>query len=92
MSDFKFNNGDSVKDIITGYEGVIIGRTDWLTGCNTMGVLTRELKEGKPQEPNWIDENRLNLINEKEVILNKKEQPIDPGGPIISIPQQSNQR
>lgn len=36
MPAFKFNNGESVKDIVhTGYEGVIIGRCDHLTGCNT---------------------------------------------------------
>lgn len=38
------NLGQVVRDRITGYSGVVIGRTDWLYGCVRYGVQSTELK------------------------------------------------
>lgn len=63
MYDFQFNLGDEVKDRITGFQGVIISRTQWLTNCNTYGVKTRSLdKDGKPQDSCYFDEPNLELV------------------------------
>ena len=36
--DFKLFLGDKAKDLITGFEGIIIARTQYLTNCNTYGI------------------------------------------------------
>jgi hypothetical protein len=54
-----FNLGDIVRDPLTGYEGTVIGRTMWLWGCVTIGVLSKELHDGLPIESQWFDEDRL---------------------------------
>ena len=64
---FKFNLGDVVRDTITGFEGVIVSRTQWLYNCNTYGVKSRELKDGKPQDAVYFDEPQLELVSEKEL-------------------------
>lgn len=58
---FKFELGDTVKEKITGFEGVIMGRTEYITGCRQYGILHRKLKDGRPQDWMWIDEERLKI-------------------------------
>ena len=40
--------GFTVKDIITGFTGVVTAKTVWLNGCIRYGVQSRELKDGIP--------------------------------------------
>jgi len=56
MVNFKFELGEEVKDEVTGYKGIVIGRTQWRTNCNTYGVKSKKLKDGIPQDAVWIDE------------------------------------
>lgn len=51
--------GDEVVDSITGFNGVAYGKTDYLNGCSRIAVQSRELKDGKPVELQWIDEAQL---------------------------------
>jgi len=58
--DFKFDLGVTVKDIITGFKGVVRARCDYLTGCNTYGVQRKGLdKEGDVYTWKWLDEDQL---------------------------------
>ncbi len=59
MSEFKFTLGIKAKDKITGFEGIIIGRGDYLTGCNTYGLKPKVDKEGKTQKLEWFDEGTI---------------------------------
>ena len=43
-----FELGDIVRDTITGLEGVVVGRTDYLYGCRRYQIAPRDLKDGKP--------------------------------------------
>ena len=57
---FKFENGDIVKDVITGFKGVVMARVDYFTGCNQYGVSPMNVtSEGKKPDWEYIDENRL---------------------------------
>lgn len=56
---FKFGLGEKVKDIITGYVGLVTSRTEYLTGCIHCGVQSETLKDGKPIDPEWFDQTRL---------------------------------
>lgn len=40
-SDFKFDLGDEVEDTVSGFEGVVVGRHQWLTGRSTYTVQSR---------------------------------------------------
>ena len=61
---FKFDLGAFVREQITGYEGVVVGRAQHLTGCNTYGLKSRKLKDGIPIDTQWFDENQLALKEE----------------------------
>ena len=50
--------GDRGKDSITGYEGIAIARSEYLYGCVSIQVQSREIKDGKMQSV-WLDEQRL---------------------------------
>jgi hypothetical protein len=55
-------NGDKVRDKITGLEGVVVARHDYLHGCTRFSVQPVELKDGKPVECSSFDEPQLELI------------------------------
>lgn len=67
---FKFNLGDEVKTKVTGYKGIIRGRSDYLTGCNTYGIQSQKLdKEGLPKKWQWFDEDELILVKTEKIKL-----------------------
>lgn len=60
----KFELGQKARDIITGLEGIITSRTEYLTGCIHCGIQPQSLKDGKMIDPEWIDQSRLVLVDE----------------------------
>jgi len=54
--------GREAEDIITGFRGIIIGRCEYLFGCNTIGIAPRTLKDGKRIDTEWFDEGRIRII------------------------------
>jgi hypothetical protein len=57
---FKFDVGVKVTDSITGFTGVIMARTEYLTGCNRYGILREEISATEPiPDWEWLDETRL---------------------------------
>ncbi len=67
---FQFALGTVLKDIVTGFEGVAMGRTQYFTGCNHYGLVSQILTEkGKPDEWVWLDETRLFLTGKKQIVL-----------------------
>lgn len=80
----KFKLGEVLRDKITGYIGVVMGRTEYMTGCTHYGLLSPELtKDGKIAEYEWIDESRLELT---------KKQAVRREGPSRSGPEQNPAR
>lgn len=71
-ANFKFKNGDEVACKITGYKGVVIGRTHWLHNCNTYMVKSSELKDGKPMDAESFEEPRIELITKAKVTGTKQ--------------------
>jgi len=52
--------GEKVKDSITGFEGIAVGRATYLYGCVRVLVEPEGLKEdGTTLEAVWFDEQRL---------------------------------
>jgi hypothetical protein len=51
--------GDKVTDSITGFSGIAVARTEYLYGCVRITVQPTELRDGKPQDADYFDEQRL---------------------------------
>lgn len=82
----KIKLGDKVKDSVTGFKGVAIGRTTWLYGCDRITVQPEGVnKEGKLYETQSFDEPQLILIGKKV-----KEGNHSTGGPRMNVYQKDN--
>ena len=55
--------GKKGRDKITGFEGVITGRAQYLTGCDQY-VLAPQAKDGSLPNSQWFDEGRIEVIGE----------------------------
>lgn len=55
--------GERAKDKITGFEGVITVRCEFLTGCNRYCIQPTELKDGKPVESIYFDEAQITIVD-----------------------------
>lgn len=55
--------GDKVRDNITGFTGIAVGESKWLFGCSRFLVEPDELKDGKPIEACWFDEQRIETVH-----------------------------
>jgi hypothetical protein len=54
--------GDEVRDKITRFEGTVVAITEWMFGYVRVGVQGREFKDGRPQEPYWIDADGVEKV------------------------------
>ncbi len=61
-SEFKYELGAKVRDNITGFTGVVTSRTECITGGNRFEVEGGITEEGKPVGIEWVDEDRLVLV------------------------------
>jgi len=64
ISDFRFSLGVKVRDVVTGFCGVTMARTQYATGCNHYGIQSMKTRDGKIPELEWLDENRLCLVSD----------------------------
>ncbi len=59
----KFNLGDEAKDKITGFQGILTGYAEYLTGCNQYVLQPKcEATADKYPEGQWFDEGRIELV------------------------------
>lgn len=55
--------GDEAKDIVTGFRGIITGRTSWLHGCDRITITPSKLgSDGLPIKDQTFDEQRIEVI------------------------------
>lgn len=77
--------GMKVRDVITGFEGIVYGRIEYLTGCTQMNVVPPVDKDGKRREAEWFDESRLEVLDEPIVLPGDRQEPkmavATPAGP-----------
>jgi hypothetical protein len=60
--EFKIELGAEVKDKVSGYKGLVVGRHHYLYGCHRYSVHSQELKDGKPVDGFTFDEGQLEVI------------------------------
>jgi hypothetical protein len=55
--------GDTARDTITGFQGTVVARTEWLYGCRRIVIQPNTLHEGKPIENMSFDEPQCELVH-----------------------------
>lgn len=68
-------NGYTVKDVVTGFVGVVTGTVHYITGCNQCLVQPSATEDGKIPEGCWIDEQRLEVASEIPIVLDNGANP-----------------
>lgn len=63
--------GSKVKDNITGLTGIVTARTEYLYGCVRCHIEPQAFKDGKPLEGTFLDEQRLEVIEETQPQVSK---------------------
>lgn len=77
----------TVKDKITGFKGVVTGKTEYISGCKQVLVVPPLDKDGKPQEAQWFDEQRVAVdTTVPAVVLDNRKTP----GPDREAPKQNH--
>jgi len=81
----KYDIGDELKDKVSGFIGIVLGITQYSTGCIHYGLSAQVLgKEGDVKNWEWFDETRLNLLKQEKIefpVFDKK------GGPQPNAPE-----
>jgi len=80
--DFKFELGQRLVDTISGFEGIVQTRSQWLNNCNTYAIIATKLQDGKPIDAQWFDEPQLKAIKEKPEVRPVR----NTGGPATRVP------
>jgi hypothetical protein len=88
----KIELGDEVKDLVTGFKGIAVSITRYISGCDRIGVKPPyKLKEAKQPEELWFDSNQLIVVKKEKVKLENtntvKKMKTKKGGP-RRIPQE----
>jgi len=60
--EIKIKLGDTVKDKVTPFTGIVVGITDWLNGCRRVIVQAGALHDGKPVDPQSFDIQSVELV------------------------------
>jgi hypothetical protein len=70
--------GDIARDTISGYEGVVVARTEWINNCVRFTLQAKKLTaDGKPVEAVTFDAFDLELVSTREPPV----EPVKHGGP-----------
>jgi len=54
--------GKTLKDRITGFQGVATGYVSYLTGCNQVLLAPKVKEDGTLPDSSWFDEQRLEVV------------------------------
>ena len=77
--EFKFSNGDQVKESVSGLVGIVTGSVGYITGCNQHLVTLKPKSEFEEPVSLWYDDLRLVLLQDSKVVLEEDEEFNKPG-------------
>lgn len=64
--------GQKARDIVTGFEGIVLATMQHLTGCNQVCILPQTLdKDGKRRDGEWFDDSRVEILDAKPIKLTR---------------------
>jgi hypothetical protein len=58
--------GSKCKDTITGFEGILVARTTWLSGTVRLTLQPKKLHDGKPVDNDTFDSEQVEVLQVKE--------------------------
>lgn len=73
--------GDLARDTISGFQGIVTSKHDYLNGCTRFGLAPQTLKDGKPIETCIFDQEQVELVEARP-----RPAPTPKGGPEREIP------
>lgn len=76
--------GDAVKDLISGFQGVAVAKTEWLNGCIRWTLQPESMsKDGASKATETFDAQQLDVIKKHKVASVPVNAPLSarPGGP-----------
>lgn len=80
---FAHELGSTGTDQITGFVGIIVGRSEWMTGCRQYCLCPKLAEDGAYRESQWFDEERIGIVSpEVATTPIKKPARASDGGPI----------
>ena len=77
--------GQEVKDIVSGFIGIAVGRHEYLQGCTRITVQPPVGKDKKLPESATFDEPQIEVIGKKKIVLAHGRK--DTGGPMPYLPK-----
>lgn len=54
--------GDKVKDTLSGFTGVVLARSEHMTGCNQLYILPVSDKDNDMKDGHWFDVERIEKL------------------------------
>lgn len=79
--------GSTMRDVVTGFEGVAIARSEYLNGCQQFCLKPTEVKDGKVLDGEWIDVGQLEMVGQDLVARFQHPPGKNPGGPMSDAPK-----
>jgi hypothetical protein len=61
--------GQTVKDKLTGFTGLVTGRCEYISGCHQILIQPPVKGENEFVEPHWLDEERVETLPAATVSL-----------------------
>lgn len=76
--------GDEVRDLISGFVGIVVGRSQYLTRCDQYLVEPPVGDDNKLPDAAWFDIHRLLVVQPQAVVLptpaeQRANSPVHPG-------------
>lgn len=71
--------GDKVKDTISGFQGIVVSKCEYLNGCKRYQIQSVKLEAGK-MVSEWIDEEQIEILTKVKVKRALKKKDKAPGG------------
>ena len=70
---FKFKQGETLRDKVTGFQGIVVSRTDYISGCNRYQLQPKVDADGKMPDIVTIDEPALERTDVLRIVLDHPE-------------------
>lgn len=61
--------GDTARDIVTGFEGIVTGQATYITGCTQLLLAPRVKDDGSRVEAEWFDIDRLTVAGDVRLTI-----------------------
>lgn len=69
-NDTRPRNGDEVKDLVTGFTGIVTSVTEFLNGCRRVCVCPPAKEDNTFQDERWFDDGQIEVVQRGKVRSN----------------------